>query len=149
MYKGAVILLMLGLLMTALPSHAAEQPGTPVSKILASKTSLGLTDVQVKKLQTIDQNTREKMIECKKQAEIRFNEIEQFTANWVEMNSVAVQTLIREYFDYMAQYKLAEVDAMVKARAILTQDQMARMQQLASINALMKQIEPKLISAKR
>ncbi len=121
----------------AAPVFAGNLPVTQVAKIIDFKASLALTDAQVKKLEQINKNAVEKMIEAKGQANIRFQEIEKFTSNWTNMNGTAVRQLIKEYYEFMAAYKAAEVDAILQARAILKPDQLSKYQQLASIDALM------------
>ncbi len=147
--KGIIVILSLGLLLTALPSHAVEQSqGTAVAKIIACKASLNLSDSQVKKLEIVDRTAVEKMTQAKNQAEIRLNEIEKFTSNWTNMNSMAVNSLIKEYYDFMADYKSAEVQAIIRARAILDVEQLTKFQQLVSIQTLMLNMEQDLASAK-
>jgi hypothetical protein len=120
---------------------AGNLPKTQVDKIIDYKASLGLTDAQVKKLDIINKNAVEKMIEAKGQANIRLQEIEKFTSNWMNMNGTAVRGLIKEYYEYMTTYKAAEVDAILQARAILNNDQLAKFQQLASLDALILSLE--------
>jgi hypothetical protein len=133
--------LFLGLLMTAVPSYAGQAPGTHIAKILEYKGSLNLSDSQVKKLEIIQNTTKQKMDEAKFQADIRLDEIEKFTSNWTEMNSVAVLGLIKEYFQYQTDFKTAEMLAIIQARAILDMDQLTRFQQLVMIESLMLDME--------
>ncbi|UCE66517.1 MAG: hypothetical protein JSU85_00460 [Candidatus Zixiibacteriota bacterium] len=119
------------------PAFAGNLPVTQVAKIIEYKASLALTDGQVKKLEIIDKNAVEKMVEAKGQANIRLQEIEKFTSNWTNLNGTAVRQLIKEYYEFMATYKAAEVDAIIQARAILNPEQLNKYQQLASIDALM------------
>ena len=132
--------------MTVSTAFAGNLPQTQVGKIIEHKASLELTDAQVKKLEIINKNAVEKMVEAKGQANIRMLEIEKFTSNWTNLNGTAVRQLIKEYYDFMAQYKQAEVDAILQARAILKQDQLSKYQQLASIEALMISLEHDLAS---
>jgi hypothetical protein len=133
--------LFLGLLMTAVPSYAGQAPGTHIAKILEYKGSLNLSDSQVKKLEIIQNTTKQKMDEAKFQADIRLDEIEKFTSNWTEMNSVAVLGLIKEYFQYQTDFKTAEMLAIIQARAILSMDQLTQFQQLVMIESLMIDME--------
>jgi hypothetical protein len=144
--KGIIIMMSLGLMLMALPIHASEPAGNQISKIIGYKTSLGLTDSQIKKLENIRRADQEKMIQANAQAEIRQNEIEKFSSNWTDMNSMSVMSLIKEYYDYMADYKTAEIDAVIKARAILSLDQLNKFQQLVSIETLMLHMETRLAS---
>lgn len=142
----SIIVLTLGMLLTALPSYAGEQNGTAVSQIIAHKSALSLTDSQLKKLELVEKNAEQKMREVKAQADIRLNEIEKFTSNWTDMNSIAVMSLIKEYFNFMQTYKSTELDAVIKARAILSYDQLIKFQQLVSIETLMLNMESSLAS---
>jgi hypothetical protein len=131
----------LGFLMATLPSSAGQVPGTQISKILEYKASLELTSSQVKKLELVQKTAQQKMDDSKFQADIRLNEIEKFTSNWTEMNSVAVLGLIKEYFKYKTDFKTAEIEAVIQARAILDMNQLTRFQQLVSIETLMLGME--------
>jgi hypothetical protein len=136
--------LFLGMMMAALPSNAGQIQGTQISKIIEYKTSLNLSASQVKKLEIVQKVAQQKMEEAKLQAGIRLTEIEKFTSNWTEMNSVAVLGLIKEYFKYQTDLKTAEMEAIIQARAILDLDQLARFQQLVSIESLMLRMDKDL-----
>ena len=143
----AVTIFMLGFLLAALPSFAGENQnsdGTQISKILEYRTTLNLSDSQAKKLEIVQKTTDAKMIEAKGQADIRMAEIEKFTSNWSNMNSIAVLSLVKEYFKFLTDYKTAEVEAVIKARSILDNDQLAKFQQLVSINTMMIKMEESL-----
>ena len=142
--KRVLIILLALAITTASYASAGNLPQTQVSRIIEYKASLELTDNQVKKLEIINKNAVEKMIEAKGQANIRLQEIEKFTSNWMNMNGTAVRQLIKEYYGFMADYKAAEVDAILQARAILEPEQLSKYQQLASIDALMLSLEQDL-----
>jgi hypothetical protein len=127
-------------------TYANNIPGTAVAKILTYKTSLGLTDSQVKKLEVVDRTAQAKIAEARFQASIRLAEIEKFTSNWTNMNSLAVMSLVKEYYNYMQAAKAAELDAIIKARAILDMTQLNKFQQLVSIESLMLNVEQDLAS---
>jgi hypothetical protein len=131
----------LGYMLAAIPSNAGQTPGTQISKILDYKSSLNLTQSQVKKLELIQKTAQQRMDEAKFQSGIRLNEIEKFTSDWTNMNSVAVLSLIKEYFKYETDYRTAEMEAIIQARAILEMDQLAKFQQLVSIESLMLNME--------
>ena len=126
---------------TAVEVSAGNLPTTQVSKILQHKSALELTDTQIKKLEQIDKNAVEKMVEAHGQANIRLQEIEKFTSNWTNLNGTAVRQLIAEYYNFMTAYKSAEVNAILQARGILKTEQLTKYQQLASIDALMIYME--------
>ena len=140
MKRTMIILLALTVTVVA-PAFAGNLPVTQVSKIIDYKASLDLTDAQVKKLEIINKNAVEKMVEAKGQANIRLQEIEKFTSNWTNMNGTAVRQLIQEYYNFLAEYKAAEVNAILQARSVLKPEQLVKYQQLASIDALMISIE--------
>lgn len=146
MYK-IVTILMLGFMLAALPCAAEgiqNNDGSQISTILEHKTTLNLTDSQVKKLEIVQRTTIEKMTQAKLQADIRLGEIEKFTSDWSNMNSIAVLSLVKEYFKYMTDYKTAEVEAVVQARSILDINQLTRFQQLVSIESMMVRMEQSL-----
>lgn len=142
-----ITIMVLAIAMLAAGSvSAGNLPTTQVSKILQHKSALELTDVQIKKLEQIDKNAVEKMVEAQGQANIRLQEIEKFTSNWTNLNGTAVRQLISEYYNFMTAYKSAEVDAILQARAILKTEQLTKYQQLASIDALMIYMEREMAS---
>jgi hypothetical protein len=134
----------LGLLAFATPGIAGEPAGTQISKILDYKTSLSLSDSQVKKLEIVQRTAQEKMNEARVQSEIRLGEVEKFTSNWTNMNSVAVMSLIKEYYKFLTDYKTAELEAVIRARSILDMNQLSKLQQLVSIESLMITMEQSL-----
>jgi len=131
----ALILLLTGAV-AAGPIHH-----TAVAKVLEHSTSLDLTNSQVKKLQIIEDTAAQKMSEAKLHADILLHEIEQFTANWTNMNGTAVRSLLKEYYDYMTEYKSAELNAIIQARTILDFNQLTRFQQLESMESLILNME--------
>ncbi len=140
MKKLTIIMLASMVLLTSF-AFAGNLPVPRVSQILEHKSPLDLDAKQVKKLEIIDKVAMEKMVEAKGQANIRLLEIEKFTSNWTQLNGTAVRGLIKEYYKYMAEYKYAEVNAILQARGILKQEQLNKFQQLASIEALMINME--------
>jgi hypothetical protein len=138
-------LLFLGLLLAAQPSDAGQaNDGNQVAKILELKSSLSLTDSQVKKLEQVQKNAQARMNEAWSQSQIRLAEIERFSSDWTNMNSVAVMSLIKEYFKFLTDYKTAELEAVIQARSILAMDQLRKFQQLVSIESLMISMENQL-----
>lgn len=142
--KLMITILMIVSMAAASVSFAGEKPQTQVSKVLELKGSLNLTQSQVKKLEVVERTAEQKMIEAKAQADIRLNEIEKFTSDWTNMNSIAVMTLIKEYYKFMTDYKTAELEAVLRARAILDSTQLSKFQQLVSIESLMLKMESDL-----
>ena len=143
MYKLAVVVIT-GLMIMAVPCMAGEVADGHIAKILDSKAALALTDSQVKKLEIVQRTAVAKMAEAKSQADIRLNEVEKFTSNWTNMNSIAVMSLIKEYYQFMTDYKSAELEAVIRARSILEIEQLNKFQQLVSIESLMITMEKSL-----
>jgi hypothetical protein len=139
--KKFAIITVAGILALSVMASAGNIPSTQVASILEYRTSLNLTDSQVKKLQIIENSAREKMTYAKMQADIRLAEIQKFTSNWTNMNGTAVRNLIKEFYDFMTDYKTAELNAVVQARSILDYDQLSKYQQLVSIKTLMLDME--------
>ncbi len=137
-------ILMAGILSLALTVSAGTLPATQVSQILEHQSSLELTNSQINKLTIIENTAREKMTYARMQADIRLQEIEKFTSNWTNMNGTAVRGLIKEYYDILSQYKTAELNAIVQARAIHEYEQLSKFQQLESIESLMINMEREL-----
>jgi hypothetical protein len=119
-------------------------PTTPISKVLNYKGGLALTDSQIKKLTILDTTIKEKMIQAKAQAQIRKQEIDKFTGNWDMMNGTACCQLIKEYFQYMAELKTLEVNAIMQTRAVLSEDQLRKFTELASLESMIIDLEPKI-----
>ncbi len=142
--KKVTAILMAGFLSMALAASAGNLPETQVSQILEHRSSLELTNSQVKKLKIIEDTAREKMTYARMQADIRLQEIEKFTSNWTNMNGTAVRGLIKEYYGFLTQYKIAELNAIVQARGILEYEQLSKFQQLESIESLMLDMEREL-----
>jgi len=139
--KKIVAMILTASLVFAMTASAGNMVSTPISKILQHKDALGLTDGQVKKLSIIEDSAAQRMFEAKTQADIRLKEIEEFTSNWTNMNSTAVKSLLKEYYNFMEQYKATELNAIVQARAILEFTQLTRYQQLVSMESLMLDME--------
>ncbi len=142
--KKVTAIFMAGFLSLALAASAGNLPTTQVSQILEHRSSLELTNSQVKKLKIIEDTAWEKMTYARMQADIRLHEIEKFTSNWTNMNGTAVRGLIKEYYGFLTQYKTAELNAIVQARAILEYEQLSKFQQLESIESLMLDMEREL-----
>jgi len=142
--KLITTILMIVSMAAASVSFAGETPQTQVNKVLELKGSLNLTQSQVKKLEVVERTAEQKMMDAKAQSDIRLNEIEKFTSDWTNMNSIAVMTLIKEYFKFMTDYKTAELEAVLRARAILDSTQLSKFQQLVSIESLMLKMETDL-----
>lgn len=132
------------ILILSVSAAAGNTFNTPVSEILEHGKALGLTESQVKKLSIIEDSAAHRMSDAKLQADIRLAEIEKFTSNWTNMNGVAVRGLLKEYYEFLSQYKKAELNAIIQARAILEYKQLTKYQQLVSIESLILDMENQL-----
>jgi len=139
--KKIIVLTSMIILLFAIAAQAGNLPCTHISNILKHESSLQLTDSQVKRLQAIENLAKQKMIESRIQAGIRLAEIERFSSNWSSMNGVAVRQLVKEYNGFLADFKNAEVEAIIQARGVLSQYQLTQFQQLVSIEALMVKMD--------
>jgi len=116
-------------------------PQTAINKILDHKSGLELTDSQLKKLSVINSVIIEKMIQVRTQAEIRKMEIDEFTSNWTNIHSTASDHIIKEYYSFLAKLKSLELEAITKARAVLTREQLKAYANLSSIEAMMIKLD--------
>ncbi|MCP4583540.1 MAG: hypothetical protein GY839_18175 [candidate division Zixibacteria bacterium] len=116
-------------------------PQTAINSILDHKTGLELTDSQFKKLSIINNVIIEKMIQTRAQAEIRKMEIDEFTSNWTNMHSTASDHIIKEYYKFLAELKSLELEAITKARAVLTREQLRAYANLSSVEAMIIKLD--------
>lgn len=142
----AISIVML-VMVTAAPALLQAQvkiPKTPIDNILNYKNGLELTDSQIKKLTIINRTIIDKMIQTEAQARIRKVEIDEFTSNWTNMHGTAVNHIIKEYYQFMAELKTLELEAIMKTRAILTREQLKRYVELASIESMIIKLDAEL-----
>jgi len=126
------------------PLYPGNVPETPISRILNYKSGLELTDSQIKKLSILDNGVKEKMIQVKAQAEIRKQEINRLTSNWISLNSTACSQLVKEYYGFLADLKVLELEAIMKARSVLTPEQLRKYEELAAIESMIFDLEQKV-----
>jgi Spy/CpxP family protein refolding chaperone len=130
--------------MPAILLAGGNVPDTPITKVLGYKTGLELTDSQIKKLGILDNNFKEKMIQTLAQADIRKREIDKFTANWNNMNGIACCQLVKEYYQFLSELKVLELNAIMQARSVLTAEQIKKFSELANIETMLLDLQPKL-----
>jgi hypothetical protein len=123
--------------MPAILLAGGNVPDTPITKVLGYKTGLELTDSQIKKLGILDNNFKEKMIQTLAQADIRKREIDKFTANWNNMNGIAC-------CQFLSELKVLELNAIMQARSVLTAEQIKKFSELANIETMLLDLQPKL-----
>jgi len=119
-------------------------PQTAINKILDHKVGLELSDSQCKKLSTINNVIIDKMIQVRAQAEIRKTEIDKFTSDWTIMNGTAVEYTIKEYYQFLAQLKSLELEAIMKAKSILTREQLKSYSDLAEIESMIIKVDTEM-----
>lgn len=124
----------------------AVLPSTAINEVLSLKSGLQLTDDQVNKLTGYNNKIIDKMIQVRAQAEIRKTEIDEFTSDWAKLHGTASNYLVKEYYQLMADYKSLELEAIMKARAVLTREQMKSFVQLASIHNMTMKLETEVAS---
>lgn len=125
----------------------ASLPTTPIAKVLNYKGGLELTDSQIKKLTILDNTTKEKMIQVRAKAQVRKQEIDKFTGNWDMMNGTACCQLVKEYYQYLAELKTLEITAIMQTRAVLSEAQLRKFTELASLESMILDLEPSISAA--
>jgi hypothetical protein len=119
----------------------ASIPKTPIDKILTYKNGLDLTDSQIHKLTIINRTLVDKMIQVRAQAQIRKMEIDEFTSNWSNMHGTAVNHIIDEYYDFLAELKKLELEAIMKTKAVLSREQIKKYTELAAIESMIIKLD--------
>jgi hypothetical protein len=142
MIFGLIAALILGA--ASMANAQVQKPVTAIDKIFEYQNGLNLTDSQVRKLNIVNLTITEKMLEIMKQADLRKTEIDEFTSNWSSMHGTAVNHIIKEYYGFMAELKKLELEAISKARAILSAEQLRKFSELSSIETMMIKIEDQL-----
>ena len=141
---ASLILIFMVVAAPAIVNAGNELPKTAIHKILNYKNGLQLTESQIKKLTIINRTIVDKILQARAQAEIRKMEIDEFTSNWCNMHSGAVNQNIKEYYKFLSKIKELELDAIIKAKAVLDNNQLKKYVELASIEALMINMETEL-----
>jgi len=125
----------------------ADIPKTPITQVLGYKTGLNLTDSQIKKLTVINNSIIDKMIQVKSRAQLCKKNVDEYTANWARIQTdPSLQNKIKEYYQCLAELKTLELEAINMAKQVLTQDQLRKYVDLASLESLMLKLEPDLVS---
>lgn len=119
-------------------------PKTPIDNILNYKSGLQLTESQIKKLTIIDRTIVDKMIQVKARAEMQKGKIDEFTSNWSNTNTMSINKTIKEYYKFIAEFKKLELEALIKARQILTKDQLKKYSELVSVETMMLKLDSEL-----
>jgi hypothetical protein len=143
----SIVVAMMFIFTIAMPAvlyAGGNVPDTPISKVLGYKTGLDLTDSQVKTLTILDNTCKNKMIQVIGQAEIRKQEIDKFTSNWSNMNSMACCQLLKEYYQYLSDLKVIELEAIMQTRSVLSVEQLKKFSELAHIETMLLDLQPKL-----
>jgi len=141
---ASLLLIVMVIAAPAIVNAGNELPKTAIHKILNYKNGLQLTESQIKKLTIINRTIVNKILQARAQAEIRKMEIDEFTSNWCNMHSGAVNQNIKEYYKFLSKIKELELEAIIKAKAVLDNNQLKKYVELASIEALMINMETEL-----
>lgn len=116
-------------------------PKTAINGILAHQNGLELTEAQVKKLDKFNKDIIEKMIQVKARVDIRKLEVDKLSGDWTKVHGMATDRLINEYYDLLAKLKQLELEAIMKAKGVLTVEQMRHYAELVSIEAMMIKLD--------
>ena len=120
---------------------------TPIDNILSYKNGLELSENQIAKLEKFNSEIVREMSEVKNQLALRKGEIDRYMADWSKVHGAATDHLITEYYDLQAKLKQLELEAIMKARGVLSLRQMKMFTELATIEALMLDQDPDQASA--
>jgi len=149
--KSSLVILAVALVVTlAAPGISFADykvPQTAINKILEYKVGLQLSDSQCKKLSIMNSVIIDKMIQVRAQAEIRKTEIDKFTSDWTIMNGTAVEYTIKEYYQFLAELKSLELEAIMKTKAILSREQLKQYSDLAEIESMIIKVDTELADA--
>jgi hypothetical protein len=122
-------------------------PKTPIDNILTYRTGLGLSGNQVEKLVKFNGRIIDKMMQVRAQACIRKAKIDCLDTDWSDFQSLATIQTINEYYDCLAKCKQLELEAIMKARGVLTVQQMRNYSAMASVEAMMLKLDNALSAA--
>ncbi len=128
-------------------SIAGNLPETPITKILSYKNGLGLSDTQTKQLTLINNNIVNQMLQIRSQASMHKSEIDDASWDWSNMNNPQIKSAVREYFKCQADMKNLEFEAMAKASQVLSEDQIRKFNDLATIELIMVDMERDMAQA--
>jgi hypothetical protein len=102
---------------------AAQQspllPRTHICPLLDHSKEIGLSESQIKRLQVVIAVGQEKMLESRSQAEIRLQEIRRISSDWANLDGLVIRNLVKEYYDFLAKYIIADLECMINASEIL------------------------------
>jgi hypothetical protein len=138
-----LIILAIGLVIasTGMAYAGPNIPSTAIDNILTYKNGLQLTADQINKLTKYNSRIIDKMIQVRAKVEMRKAEVDKLTSDWSEIHGVAANATIEEYYDYMAKFKQLELEAIMKAKGVLTRQQMRHYTELVSVESMMLKLE--------
>lgn len=144
-----VFILAVALVVGSAPVASADYDvsNTPIGNILAYKNGLDLSEKQIAKLEKFNDEIANEICAVQTELEIRKAEVEQFMADWSTVHGTATHHLIGEYYELQAKLRQLELEAIMKARGVLTIEQMKQYVQLASVEALNKRLDAEYASA--
>ena len=116
-------------------------PQTAIDHILAYQTGLSLTETQIAKLIKFNNEIIDDLIQVRGQIEIRKIAIDQIDTDWSTIQKMSATQMINEYYDNLAKYKQLELEAIMKARGVLTRNQMLNYSNMVSVEAMVLELE--------
>jgi hypothetical protein len=116
-------------------------PQTAIDHILAYQTGLSLTETQIVKLTKFNSGIIDDLIQVRGQIEIRRMAIDEIDSDWSNIQTLSIIQMIDEYYDYLAKYKQLELEAIMKARGVLTRNQMLNYSNMVSVEAMIIELE--------
>jgi hypothetical protein len=116
-------------------------PQTAIDYILTYQTGLSLTETQIAKLTKFNSEIIDELIQVRGQIEIRKMAIDKIDSDWSNIQTISAIRMINEYYDYLAKYKQLELEAIMKARGVLTRDQMSNYSNMVSVEAMVLELD--------
>jgi hypothetical protein len=139
---------MLGLAIGApIQATAGNLPATPITRILSNNTALELSETQVKKLNLVNNNIINQMLQVRAQAQNHKAKIDKAAADWSDLGNPVIKGAVKEYYRCQADMKILELEAMVQASRILSNEQINKFNQLVTMELMMNGIDEEISDA--
>ncbi|MCP4583541.1 MAG: hypothetical protein GY839_18180 [candidate division Zixibacteria bacterium] len=126
---------------------AGNLPQTPINQILENKSSLMLSDSQIKNLNRVNNGIINKMLQIKGKAQMFKGEIDKYSAKWDDMSNPKFKSTVKDYYNCLADLKNLEFEALVQAGKILSKEQVDKFSELLSVELAMKDMNTEKIGA--
>ncbi|MCP4584150.1 MAG: hypothetical protein GY839_21265 [candidate division Zixibacteria bacterium] len=122
--KVLVVILSVYISMPISLNAADNIPESSIDLVLDMDAELQLTDIQISGLLRVNKFIIGKMIPLRERVEISEKDICGFTSKWFADRASVDDAAIDDYYKCLAEIKSLELEAIVKARTILTKDQL-------------------------